>query len=306
MNKISVALSTAAIGLIALSTAHGQGTASCDRACLKGFSDQFFDALAAHDPAKLATARNVKYTENSAIVKLGEGFWKTAGGTVPYRLEVIDPDSGNIAVQTVVQEGDRQVIYLARLRIQERKVSEIETMLVRKESSPLFAPENLKEVQPSFTMSIRKAEQNSRLELMAAADAYWRAFETNGTPDYHPAPFMVGANRSENGVQTTNRSPSGRKPRTAAEQFDTGGFPGRRMFDRRYPVVDTEKGVVLSIVRFGRRPDADPAKTPQALEDSAPLVAEIFAVKAGLIQDIQVVMLAIPKDQLTNWPVPSY
>jgi hypothetical protein len=35
--------------------------------------------------------------------------------------------------------------------------------------------------------------------------------------------------------------------------FDEGRFLGRNIWDRRYPVVDEERGVVLSIVRFGRQ-----------------------------------------------------
>jgi hypothetical protein len=38
-------------------------------------------------------------------------------------------------------------------------------------------------------------ERNSRFELLAAADAYFRSFETNGTPDYIPAPLLPEADR---------------------------------------------------------------------------------------------------------------
>ncbi len=37
----------------------------------------------------------------------------------------------------------------------------------------------------------------------------------------------------------------------AARGFDGGSFVGRNLWDRCYAVVDEERGIVLSIVRFG-------------------------------------------------------
>ncbi|MEJ0006504.1 MAG: hypothetical protein WDM77_09100 [Steroidobacteraceae bacterium] len=38
--------------------------APCDRACLEGFVDSYFDALLAHDPSKVPLAATVRYTED--------------------------------------------------------------------------------------------------------------------------------------------------------------------------------------------------------------------------------------------------
>jgi hypothetical protein len=271
---------------------------ACDRACLKTFTDAYFDALATHDPSGLPVAPDIKFTENGKTLKLGQGFWKTAGSTT-YRMEIFDPEKGGAAVQAVVTEGDELAMFLLRLKVVEGKIREVETLLARKGASgQIWAPQTLKNPSKNFTLSIRKAEQNSRLELMATANAYWRAFETNGTPDYHPAPFLPDANRFENGLQTTNRKLGDFGPYSAAEQFDRGLFQGRRIYDRRFPVVDTERGVVLSIVRFGRREGVEIPNYPKTV---APLVAEIFAVKSGRIQEIQVVMLTIPANDPTGW-----
>src|SRR5512134_358661 len=84
-------LSLAAVGLV-----HGlqAQSAACDGACLKGFVDGYFDALAARDPSKLPLAEEVKFTENGRVLDLGEGFWKTAGAPVRYRDYLLDPESG--------------------------------------------------------------------------------------------------------------------------------------------------------------------------------------------------------------------
>jgi hypothetical protein len=60
--------------------------------------------------------------------------------------------------------------------------------------------------------------------------------------------FIIG--RYENGLQTTGLVRNGAYV-SAAAGFDAGRFLGRNLWDRRYPVVDEERGIVLSMVRFG-------------------------------------------------------
>jgi hypothetical protein len=45
-------------------------------------------------------------------------------------------------------------------------------------------------VSPSSQLSIREADQDSYYGLIAAAESYWRAFQTNGTKEYHPAALL--------------------------------------------------------------------------------------------------------------------
>ena len=288
----------AAISLAALAAASFAGPAAaadCDRACLKAIADGYFEALARHDASGLPLAPAATFTENGAAMKLGDGFWKTAG-RAGYRMDLFDPDNGDVGVQAVVQEKDAQALYVVRLKVKDRRITEIETVVVRKgDYGALWGVERMKEVSPNFKLSIRKAEQNSRYELMAAGDAYFRAFETNGSPDYRPAPLLPSTVRHENGVQTTLASFAGAPPSTAAEQFDSGRFKGATIYDRRYPVVDTERGVVMSIVRFGPRP-----ATPTRAAD-APLVAEIFAVQAGKIVEVEVALIVRPVGSPTGW-----
>jgi hypothetical protein len=71
------ALLLSALCIALASPAAAQGTA-CDRACLTGIADAYFAAIAAHDPAKAPVAPNAKFTEQTQVLKVGEGLWKTA------------------------------------------------------------------------------------------------------------------------------------------------------------------------------------------------------------------------------------
>ena len=53
---------------------------NCDRACLEGVMDQYLAAVVAHDPKRAPLSKDVKYTENDQVMKVGDGFWKTAAG----------------------------------------------------------------------------------------------------------------------------------------------------------------------------------------------------------------------------------
>ena len=55
-------------------------------------------------------------------------------------------------------------------------------------------------------------------------------------------------NRFENGVQTTNVPVMGNPAMSGAEQLDKGIFKGLVIDHRRFPVVDTERGVVVGLM----------------------------------------------------------
>jgi len=89
---------------------------------------------------------------------------------------------------------------------------------------------------------------------------------------------------------------------STAEGFDKGRFLGRNLWDRRYPVVDEERGIVLSIVRFGLK---DGMKSQSASTTNDRLVAEFFAIKDGRIQEVHAVLFNLPDAEPTGWE-PQY
>ena len=299
MNTKGVLLATVIVGARLFGSALAQETTSadaCNRACLRSFVDRYFDALVKHDPSKLAISSSVKFTENGKQIMLGEGLWKTAGEPT-FRLEIFDPETGGAAVEAVLRENNSLITFFLRLKVEDQKISEVETLVSRKGDSPVWAPETLTEQSAHFTRTIRPAERDSRFDLIAAADAYWRAMETMGTPEYYRPPLLPDTERYENGLKTTNVAFKDGKPQTAAQQFDEAVFPKVRVYDRRYPVVDEERGIVVSIVRFGSK-TGDATKSPGA---KRPFIAEFFAVTGGRIREIHAVIAGIPQSTPSGW-----
>ena len=67
-----VFLSAALTGIV-LATAGCSGS-SCDRECLQGFMTQYLDALIAQKPGDVPVSDDMRYTENTVDIKLGEGI----------------------------------------------------------------------------------------------------------------------------------------------------------------------------------------------------------------------------------------
>lgn len=274
----------------------------CDRACLTGFVDDYFAALTAHEPGGLPLADDAKITNNGRLVDLGDAFWEAAARTV-YRWDIVNERLGDTGTEAVVLNSDgSKTVMMVRLKVIDGAITEIETITANEgDAGALWDPDNLTEVSPDLELTIRPADQDSYYGLIAAAEGYWRAFQTNGTDEYHPVDLLPDSERFENGLQTTGLVRDGRYVSTA-EGFDRGRFVGRNLWDRRYPVVDTERGIVLSIVRFGLK---DGMQSQNAVTRNDRLVGEFFAVKAGMISEIHAVLFNLPDAEPTGWE-PDY
>src|ERR1700722_697270 len=107
----------------------------CDRQCLVGFAEQYAVALVNHAPSTLPAAPSVKFTENLVPLKFGEqGLWRTVTGRRDFNIYAADTDSGNSVWIGIVLENDTAVMTTARLKIVNRRVTEVETLVGR---SPL-------------------------------------------------------------------------------------------------------------------------------------------------------------------------
>jgi hypothetical protein len=301
-------------------------TNNCDRDCLNGFVDRYLDAVVAHDPSRLAVTKLVKFTENGQKLELGDGFWRTATARGTYKFYVDDPESGQVGFEGTMQEAGQAVIVAVRLRIANQKISEIETIVSRGQFAQGGAAnlEKLGTPRKAFLEDIPPAERVSRIELIKTANKYFSGMQKDdGKSDY--SFFADDCDRLENGMKTTNNltpmpglTASGTPRPAPSAKYDpalnptsySAGWSCKDQFrsgllhfvslirDRRYPVVDQERGIVFSFVFFdhqagdtrnfqtpdGRAVTAGPT-TPFTWE-----IAEIFKVRHGQLHEIEAVL----------------
>ena len=265
--------------------------ANCDRKCLQGFVDSYLDAMARHDASQLPAAATAKFTENGKVLKLGDGFWKTAGPAT-YRLYAIDPSHGDAAAQAVVKENGEPVIFLVRLKVLRHKIQEAETLVCRKGEAGFFAPEKLTAAPAIFAQPVPESERSTREQLISIADAYFSAVQNEGTKNYRAAPLAAEVNRYENGEQTTNVPVLGQPAMSASEQLDKGAFRGLTIDHRRFAVADLENGVVMGLVLMHANVNG---------KATGILIAEMFKVSGAKIRRIQAVMVNTSSDGPTGW-----
>ena len=170
---------------------------NCDRACLKDTMTTYLNALVAQDPSKAPLAANVRFTEDAKDLKVGDGFWKKATKLGDYRQDFIDVKEQVIASWVIVEESGRPAKLTARLKVANRRITEIET-LVSGAGGGLGGGATMV-TRPDMGIAPPSGQRNSREELIRVADHYPKGLTIGGF-DKVDAPFAKDAYRIENGM----------------------------------------------------------------------------------------------------------
>jgi len=295
----------------AASAAHG-------RAYLEGFVEQYLDALVAHDPSRLALSQGVKFTENGQRLELGDGLWNTASARGTYALYVADPQAGQIGFFGTVFEDDTPAILALRLRVEDGKISEVETVVARGDASGSHGErgarnlERMGQPHPAFQAEVPASERASREELVRTANMYFTGLERNDGKGVYP--FTDDCQRIENGEPQTGNPKNPDRPFDISTlgckaQFESGFFAFvTRIRDRRFVVVDEERGLVLAFVFFDHAGNVRSVKLASGRTFDPGLkrpftweIAELFKVEKGLIRQIEAVLDQCPYGMSSGW-----
>jgi hypothetical protein len=283
----------------------------CDRACLNGFVDQYMAAVAAHDPSKLPLSANARYSENNVEMKVGEGLWQTSDGWGTYKVYIDDPQTGQVGFLGVADEDGHDSVFAARLKVADRKVTEIEVIVARAEagSRPMGGgPDNLKD-KPLFSEDEPADQRVSRDKLIALANGYFDTIQLNTGKIY--TTFDPDCQRMENGAITANNpNGSGVAKMGCQAQLETGLLKiVTRCRDRRW-VVDEQRQMVFGAVFF----DHNGTVRKNTLVDGTVhavgppfdrpysfLIFELFKIKDGKIRQIEAVLDTVPYYMPSPW-----
>ncbi len=289
----------------------------CDRACLEGYIDKVLAAMIAHHPNQLMLARDVRYTENGVELRLGDGMWGTLSARGNYSLYVSDPEMGQVGFYGTVNENGGVNYIALRVKVFEALISEIEMIVVRPSgtTTPDETPPpsrgdvmDQKIPRPQFSQTVPKAERMSRERLIEVANSYFTGL-ANQTGKF-TAPFALTCERWENGYHTTNQKPNPNIPKnmpdilamSCEEQQKSGWFAFvTDIRNRRFPIVDIERGLVMSFGFFDHNaavreyPLPDGTMTPNILTYPQTIeISELFQIRDGKIDQIEAVINSVP------------
>jgi hypothetical protein len=309
----------------------------CDRACLNGFVDKYFDALVSHCTCNAPFAPDVKYTENGELVKPGEGIWKTFTGRGTYRVYLANPATGEVGYYGDINEFKILLGTVAlRLKVNDRRIAEVEMIVVRQQLRPkgglglntagIMTPKMIDELSPAGFVSpdstllepVPAAERATREQLLAITDQYFEAFaQGKGSA----VPFADGCTRRENGFAATNNSdgpvvdsaqPAFRAfSGSCAQEIDRGFFSAlSKVSDRRPLVVDVDQGLVLDLAFLDSEGNVKSVSVPGVGDVKVPaeflrpitfVEPQLFKIEAGKIREIEGISWPMPYGMRSGW-----
>jgi hypothetical protein len=272
-----------------VTTAGTQTSAACDRECLRGFVTQYLNAMIAHNPASLATAPSVRFTEDTQTLKLGEGLWKGANAVRSYRVDFLDVRESTAMSHVVVEEGGMPVLLSLRLKIADRRITEVETMVTRsREQGALFNVTNLQTPRQAMVAPVDPSQRMSRAEAIRIAEFYPAGLRVGGTFQAVMAPFGPTAYRIENGGLM-----AGPGARAGSENIGTQRIIAHPDITYNVQAVDEEMGVVVMRMDFGDTNSYGPG--------NALVVVEAFKVYGGQIHAVEAFMRVMKAGTPSGW-----
>ena len=250
----------------------------------------YLSALVAHDPKALPLAANVRFTEDTVEMPLGEGLWKTASGLGTFRQDIIDVRAGVAGTHVVMQEKGAPVLFQVRLKVASGKISEIDTTVVRNQTEGMiYKPDQLKEASPAMNIIPDGSQRNTREEMTRLALLYPAGLKV-GSFVKVDAQFADDAYRFENGQIMAGPKCTFMPGCTNIREQRLPTLAG---IVARVAAVDEEQGIVWLRMSFG----------PGALmgREGTLMVWEMFKIYGGKIHAVEAFMKAAPVGTPFGW-----
>lgn len=275
----------------------------CDRACLRNTLDQYLNAVVKHDPAAAPMFIAFRQTENAVVVPPGNGVWKSVTGLGKVQRRYVDPVTGQAAYFGIVEEGADLAIVTARIRVENRKITEAEWYIDRKGDPGLnglatpgqpagnfFDPDNLT-ANPPPQRVVPKEARIPREAMIAITNSYFDGITTHDGSIILAHP---GCSRTENGRLVTGGPARGGGGGISDCTSGLATINISNVAGRRYPIVDEEAGIVLAMAVFIRKPGTTTRRNA---------FSEWFLIENGKIRSIYSAMFYPgPDSPVPNWP----
>ena len=299
-----------------MQTVNSRAAAGLDRAALYAHADGYLAALAARDASRLPWAGQVVFTENNVQLALSDGAWNTVTAVRPeYDLKCCDSATGQVAWFGVVEERGDPAIMGLRLAIEDGCIAEVETIICRAfEFGPFPNIDPAARPRPLMLADVPEERRLPRVRMIAIADGYFDTLQLNDGTLF--TQFTDDCDRIENGLQTTHTQIPD-YPVAAmgtGDQFRLGQYVyDDRLRDRRFPLIDEEKGIVLAggfIDHSGKVVDVTwtDGKTRTKSVFHFPhsfALMELFKIDGGKIAGVEAVFVTVPYNMVSPWVAPQ-
>lgn len=261
----------------------------CDRACLGNLLNQYLKAMVAHDPSALPVSKDVRYTENGKVMKLGEGLWRTASGIGSYRQDILDVPSHTAGTQAIIEADGQPVLFAMRLKENAGKISQVETMVVPHDKDALiFDPAGYQQGNQQMAIVPPASKIDSRANAIKIAMKYPEGLKI-GSFVKADTPFAPDGYRIENGIHTAG---PGCKMK-GCENIKTEDIITHPEVRARFAAYDSHLGIVFLYLDFGQ--------TSRYGKGRKLVTFEAFKIYGGEIHAVNAVLRITSVDATSGW-----
>jgi len=277
--------------------ADAQSASACDRECLRGAITAYLHALVKHDASKLPFADKVRITEDSKDKTVDKmDLVRTVTRLRGYRQDFLDEREGIAGSDVVVEESGAPVLLVVRMKIQDEKITELETVATRSRADgTLFNVDGVGTTTAVMNYAPRKSQLNTREEMIRIALLYPAGLEAESFVKVD-APFTAEAYRLENGEVMAG--PDCRRNEGCRNiKTQPLGNGDRGKVETRVAAVDERMGIVwLRMAWGGNRPPRDGGQRTELA------VWESFKIHDGRIHAVEAFMKNLPVGLGSGWP----
>ena len=296
----------------------------CDRPCLQGVADGYLKALVAHDPKLLSLDEHVRFTENGQELQLGDGFWNTASGVGAAQQFYPDPQTQQITFVGTMREFDNLVLMATRLKVRDRRISEVETLFYRKGAGPEWSDagvdaSNSRGAGDSAWLVPLPVTQRATREQLTGIALTW----LNALPHYDAKvtlPIGDDCVRYENGARVSGNprlligdSHFNLAALGCRQQLQSGYFSSiSRIHHRRVVAVDPDLGTVVlwaNLDQAGTRAlhlaDGHTLASRVLEQPASTEVLVVLRIEGGSLRHIQMLTLSVPYHMNPGWEDPG-
>lgn len=220
--------------------------------------------MARHDPSTLPISKLYKLTVNN----IGSGLvmatpWRTITSFTPppKGQVVVDIPQQQVFFVATVREGEMPALLWARLKVEDRKISELEIYLGRSkaDSGMQFEPDDLAHLPPEWSVDVPRSKLPSREELATIGRSYFVKDVLNqdipGAPncklaenghvvkDWPVVSYITSGTLSKEDIRTGEvEIPCGAISKTST--FPLGSKP---LYGKARYVIDEDQGIVVAL-----------------------------------------------------------
>lgn len=220
---------------------------------------KYINAMCRKDLTGVPLSDNLRVTYNAEDGEIGKNeIWEYAQ-RIPDRQTFADPDTGEVVVFAIVTSDtvmkdeiylppekryhSRWYQYILRLKFDEDRICEVEEVV---NDRPVYRYTPFETAHFSnliYEVPVPESARVSREEMIAIIDSYWSGCGKEVGED--AVPCHPDAQRHENCDLATDTSYF---PFTLSGEFNYGSFHWNLpKSERRFPIVDEERGVVVSL-----------------------------------------------------------